>query len=96
MIDIYYIPTDECIYWRPNMDPHKEQFYKMILNSIRKHGIINPLMGMREGGYVRVRIGNTRLKVAKELEIPEVPVILLAHAEEWKKYFDEYSVVRLG
>ena len=22
------------------MDPHKEQFYKMILNSIRKHGII--------------------------------------------------------
>ena len=24
-------------------------------------------MGMREGGYVRVRIGNTRLKAAKDI-----------------------------
>ncbi len=96
MIDIYYIPTDECKYWRLNMDPHKEQFYKMILNSMRKHGIINPLMGVKEGGYVRVRIGNTRLKAAKELGITTVPMILLKNSEEWKKSFDEYSAVPVG
>ena len=75
---------------------YQEDFYKKILKSIKEKGIINPLMGMKQGAFVKIRIGNTRLKVAKELEIPEVPVILLAHAEEWKKYFDEYSVVRLG
>ena len=93
---IHYIPTDECKYWRLNMDPHKEQFYKMILNSIRKHGIINPLMGVKEGGYVRVRIGNTRLKIAKELGISEVPMIFLDNEAEWKKHLDEYSVVSVG
>ena len=95
MKDIHYIPTDECEYWREFMD-YKEDFYKMILKSVKEKGIINPLMGMKQGGIVKVRIGNTRLKVAKELGIPEVPMILLAYAEEWKKYFDEYSVVPVG
>ena len=75
---------------------YKEDFYKMILKSVKEKGIINPLMGMKQGEIVKIRIGNTRLKVAKELGIPEIPVILLAHAEEWKKYFDEYSSVFVG
>ena len=93
--EIYTVPTDECEYWRQFMD-YKEDFYKMILKSVKEKGIINPLMGMKQGEIVKVRIGNTRLKVAKELGIPEVPMILLAHAEEWKKYFDEYSSVFVG
>ena len=93
--EIYTVPTDECKYWSEFMD-YQEDFYKMILKSVKEKGIINPLMGMKQGEIVKVRIGNTRLKVAKELGIPEVPMILLAYAEEWKKYFDEYSVVRVG
>ena len=93
--EIYTVPTDECKYWREFMD-YQEQFYKMILKSVKEKGIINPLMGMKQGEIVKIRIGNTRLKVAKELGIPEIPVILLAHAEEWKKYFDEYSSVFVG
>ena len=93
--EIYTVPTDECMFWAEFMD-YQEQFYKMILKSVKEKGIINPLMGMKQGEIVKVRIGNTRLKVAKELGIPEIPVILLAHAEEWKKYFDEYSAVFVG
>ena len=93
--EIYTVPTDECMFWAEFMD-YQEQFYKMILKSVKEKGIVYPLMGMKEGGYVKIRIGNTRLKVAKELGIPEIPVILLAHAEEWKKYFDEYSVIPVG
>ena len=93
--EIYTVPIDECMFWAEFMD-YKEDFYKMILKSVKEKGIVNPLMGMKQGGIVKVRIGNTRLKVAKELGIPEVPMILLAYAEEWKKYFDEYSVVPVG
>ena len=93
--EIYTVPTDECKYWSEFMD-YQEDFYKMILKSVEEKGIVNPLMGMKEGAFVKIRIGNTRLKVAKELGIPEVPMILLAHSEEWKKYFDEYSTVFVG
>ena len=94
--EVYTVPTSECKYWSESMAEPTKDFYKMVRNSIEKNGIINPLMGMKEGEFVRVRIGNTRLKAAKELELPDVPMILLDYAEEWKKYFDEYTVVRAG
>ena len=94
--EIYTVPTNECKFWRESMAEPTKDFYKMVRNSIEKNGIINPLMGMKEGEFVRVRIGNTRLKAAKELKILEVPMILLDNDAEWKKYFDEYSVVSVG
>ena len=96
MKDIHYIPTDECKYWRETMAEPTVDFYKWMRNSIEEKGIINPLLGMKEGKFVRVRIGNTRLKAAKELGITTVPMILLKNGEEWKKYFDEYSAVPVG
>ena len=68
----------------------------MVFKSVKEKGIINPLMGINEDdgdNLIRIKIGNTRLVVARELEIPEVPMILLNYEDEWKKYFDEYSVV---
>ena len=94
--EIYTVPTNECKFWRESMAEPTKDFYKMVRNSIEEKGIINPLMGMKEGEFVRVRIGNTRLKAAKELELPDVPMILLDYAEEWKNYFDEYTVVSVG
>ena len=96
MKDIHYIPTDECKYWRETMAEPTVDFYKWMRNSIEKDGIINPLMGIKEGKFVRVRIGNTRLKIAKELGITTVPMILLSDSEEWKKYFDEYTALPVG
>ena len=96
MKDIYSVPINECKFWRESMAEPTVDFYKMVRNSIEEKGIINPLMGMKEGEFVRVRIGNTRLKAAKELELPDVPMILLDNDAEWKKYFDEYSVVSVG
>ena len=96
MKDIHYIPTDECKYWRETMAEPTVDFYKWMRNSIEEKGIINPLLGMKEGKFVRVRIGNTRLKIAKELGIAEVPMIFLDNEAEWKKHFDEYSVVSVG
>ena len=93
--EIYTVPTNDCEYWREFMD-YKEDFYKIILKSVKEKGIINPLMGMKQGEIVRVRIGNTRLKIAKELGIGEVPMILLSHGEEWKKYVDEYTALPVG
>ena len=94
--EIYTVPTNECKFWRESMAEPTKDFYKMVRNSIEEKGIINPLMGIKEGEFVRVRIGNTRLKAAKELELPDVPMILLDYAEEWKNYFDEYTVVSVG
>ena len=96
MNDILYIPTDECKYWQEKMAEPTVDFYKWMRNSIEESGIINPLIGIKEGKFVRVRIGNTRLKIAKELGITTVPVILLSHSEEWKKYFDEYTALPVG
>ena len=96
MKEIYSVPTNECMFWRESMAEPTEDFYKWMRNSIEEKGIINPLLGMKEGKFVRVRIGNTRLKIAKELGIAEVPMILLSHSEEWKKYFDEYTALPVG
>ena len=96
MKDIYSVPINECKFWRESMAEPTVDFYKWMRNSIEEKGIINPLLGMKEGEFVRVRIGNTRLKIAKELGMTEVPMILLDNDAEWKKYFDEYSVVSVG
>ena len=100
---IYTVPTNECKYWRVHFNEHGEaeqsDHYKMVRNSIEKRGIVNPLMGILEDDgdeLVRIKIGNTRLMVAKELEIPAVPMILLNYEDEWKKYFDEYTVISVG
>ena len=96
MKNIYSVPINECKFWRESMAEPTVDFYKWMRNSIEEKGIINPLLGMKEGEFVRVRIGNTRLKIAKELGMTEVPMILLDNDAEWKKYFDEYSVVSVG
>ena len=96
MKEIYFVPTNECMFWRESMGEPTEDFYKWMWNSIEQNGIVNPLLGMKEGEFVRVRIGNTRLKAANELGSTTVPMILLKNSEEWKKYFDEYSAVPVG
>jgi hypothetical protein len=49
-------------------------FYKKVRDSIKKKGIINPLLCIQEGDHYKCCIGNNRWLAAHELGIKEVPV----------------------
>ena len=69
-------------------------FYKRVRDSIKKNGIINPLMGILEHDgdeLVRVKLGNNRLIAARELGIEEVPMIMLNYEDEWKIHKKNYD-----
>jgi len=92
------VPTEKCKYWWPNYEnpklvevAMKSDFYKKVRDSIQENGIINPLMGIQEGEFVRVKLGNNRLIAARELGIDEVPMIMLNNENEWKIYKKDYD-----
>jgi len=49
-------------------------FYQRVRDSIKKKGIINPLLCIQEGDRYKCCIGNNRWLAAHELGIKEVPV----------------------
>ena len=56
--------------WNQRTSP----FYKKVRDSIKKKGIINPLLCIQEGDHYKCCIGNNRWLAAHELGIKEVPV----------------------
>jgi hypothetical protein len=93
------ISTDKCKYWWPKYNNNPEilanamgsDFYKKVRDSILEKGIVNPLMGIQEGEFVRVKLGNNRLIAARELGIDEVPMIMLNNEDEWKIHKRNYD-----
>ena len=90
--------TEKCKYWWPKYEDPKliklasqGSFYQMVRDSIREKGIVNPLMGIQEGEFVRVKLGNNRLIAARELGITEVPMIMLNDENEWKIHKKNYD-----
>ena len=58
-----------------NPDPQKKSsFYKRVRDSIKKRGMVNPLLCIQEGERYICCIGNNRWLAAHELGIKEVPV----------------------
>ena len=58
-----------------NPNPQKESpFYKKVRDSIKKRGIINPLLCVQEEDRYKCCIGNNRWLAAHELGYKEVPV----------------------
>ena len=58
-----------------NPNSQKESpFYKKVRDSMKKEGIINPLLCIQEGERYICCIGNNRWLAAHELGIKEVPV----------------------
>ena len=95
---IQTVPTENCKYWWPKYEDPKlielasqGDFYKMVRDSIREKGIVNPLMGIQEGEFVRVKLGNNRLIAANELGIKEVPMIMLNDENEWRIHKKNYD-----
>ena len=52
-------------------------FYKRVRDSIKKKGMINPLLCIQEGDRYKCCIGNNRWLAAHELGIKEVPVKII-------------------
>ena len=52
-------------------------FYKKVRDSIKKKGIINPLLCIQEENRYKCCIGNNRWLVAHELGIKEVPIKII-------------------
>ena len=52
-------------------------FYQRVRDSIKKKGIINPLLCIQEGDRYKCCIGNNRWLAAHELGIKEVPVKII-------------------
>ena len=58
-----------------NPNPQRESpFYQKVRDSIKKRGMINPLLCIQEGDRYKCCIGNNRYLAALELGYKEVPV----------------------
>ena len=57
----------------------EKEFKSRLVESIKKHGIVDPLyaeVGNDYGRYIKIIVGNNRMAVAKILEIKTIPVIV--------------------
>ncbi len=52
----------------------ESSFYKKVRDSMKKRGMVNPLLCIQEGDRYKCCIGNNRYLAALELGIKEVPV----------------------
>ena len=60
---------------RRNPNTQKESsFYKRVRDSMKKRGMVNPLLCVQEGDRYKCCIGNNRYLAAHELGYKEVPV----------------------
>ena len=58
-----------------NPNSQKESpFYKKVRDSMKKRGMVNPLLCIQEGERYKICIGNNRYLAALELGIKEVPI----------------------
>jgi ParB-like chromosome segregation protein Spo0J len=61
-----------------NPNPQKESpFYKKVRDSMKKKGMVNPLLCIQEGDRYKCCIGNNRWIAAHELGLKEVPVKII-------------------
>ena len=59
--------------WNQRTSP----FYKKVRDSMKKKGMINPLLCIQEGDRYKCCIGNNRWLAAHELGLKEVPVKII-------------------
>ena len=63
---------------RKNPNSQKESpFYKKVRDSMKKRGMVNPLLCIQEGNRYKCCIGNNRWLAAHELGYKEVPVKII-------------------
>ena len=64
---------------RPEFHNVEKVFKSRLLESLKKHGIVDPLyaeVGNDYGRYIKIIVGNNRMAVANILKIKTIPVIV--------------------
>jgi hypothetical protein len=88
MITYTKLPIEEIEYLdRPEFHKEETKFKTSLLNSIKKHGIIDPIYaeyGHRYGKKITVIVGNNRMVIAKILGLKEVPIIVNSYDPNFK------------
>ena len=73
------VPIEKVFLRNKNLEAQPENqrtspFYKKVRDSMKKRGMINPLLCIQEGERYKCCIGNNRYLAAHELGIKEVPI----------------------
>jgi 16S rRNA G966 N2-methylase RsmD len=79
---IEHWPLDRLIPYIRNPRTHSEAQVAQIAASIVEFGFLNPILVDTSAGIIA---GHGRLRAARKLELPEVPVIVLDHLTESQK-----------
>ena len=78
-------PTSQCITWSDeSCVESNDAFYQGVKASVQENGIDKPLLGIWDNKAIRVIQGNTRLMIARELNIKEVPVVIIPHMDDFE------------
>tara|TARA_R100001082_G_C4278800_1_gene122988 strand:- start:209 stop:625 length:417 start_codon:yes stop_codon:yes gene_type:complete len=74
------LPFEQIHYLdRPEFHKDEIEFKNRLIESIKKHGIVDPLyaeVGNDYGKYIKIIVGNNRMATAKILGIKTIPVIV--------------------
>ena len=75
--EIKYLQLNEIVPGEihPHLETNNDNLQNMI-NSIKKYGIITPLLVRPKGNVYEIVLGNRRYKAAQELQLKQVPVII--------------------
>src|ERR1700694_5591254 len=76
---IEHWPLDRCVPYIRNPRTHSEAQIAQIAASIVEFGFLNPILVDTSAGIIA---GHGRLRAARKLQLPEVPVIVLDHLTE--------------
>ena len=73
------VPIEKVFLRNKNLEAYPENqkespFYKKVRDSIKKRGMVNPLLCIQEGDRYKCCVGNNRYLAALELGIKEVPI----------------------
>ena len=79
---IEHWPLDRLVPYIRNPRTHSEAQSAQIAASIAEFGFLNPILVDTSAGIIA---GHGRLRAARKLQLPEVPVIVLDHLTETQK-----------
>jgi hypothetical protein len=72
---------------RPEFHKEEIKFKESLLNSMKKHGMLDPIYaeyGHHYGKKIKVIVGNNRMAAAKILGYKEVPIIINSYDPNYK------------
>ena len=82
------LPFEQIHYLeRPEFHSVEKVFKTRLVESLKKHGIIDPLyaeVGNDYGRYIKIIVGNNRMAAAKILKIKPIPVIVNIYDSTFK------------